>query len=125
VLSNNFSSGGDNALSTVQWSDHIWSFGQFMDHDIVSTSESPEPTFPVVISEGTQTATMLLRRLLVNPEAGNATCRSPATFNTPLIDGGAIYGHDADFLKARLLATLHAVCPKIAPAACTYAGTPS
>jgi peroxidase len=101
VLSDRFSSGGSAILSTVRWSDHVWSFGQFMDHDLVTTSNTAEPTFPVTIKTRLKTAPnpMLLTRLLVNPDAGNGTCRAPMMFNTPLIDGGMIYGHDASYLK--------------------------
>jgi hypothetical protein len=101
VLSEKFAKGGDNELSTVQWSDHVWSFGQFMDHDLVTTSNTAAPTFPVIIKDGARTAPnpMLLTRLLVDPEAGKPQCRAPMQFNTPLIDGGPIYGHNAAYLK--------------------------
>jgi Animal haem peroxidase len=104
-LSNNFAAGGGFALSTVTWSDHIWSFGQFLDHDLVSTANTDAPVFPVTIKAGNRVATtpMKLTRLLVNHEAGKPKCRAPLTFNTPQIDGGMIYGHDADYLKARRL----------------------
>ena len=36
----------------------------------------------------------------VDREEGRRRCRAPRTINTPLIDGGMIYGHDEDYLKA-------------------------
>ena len=57
-------------LLTICRSDHIWSFGQFLDHDLVATvaqTTSKGPVFKVKVEQGTQSATMNLTRLLVRP----------------------------------------------------------
>jgi Animal haem peroxidase len=114
-LSNRFAIGGAFKLSTKTWSDHIWSFGQFLDHDLVSTSNNDDdgaPVFPVTMKAGQRVAKnpMKLFRLRVDHEAGKPKCRSPWTTNTPQIDGGMIYGHDADYLKARRLLAAFPLC---------------
>ena len=51
-------------------SDHIWSFGQFLDHDLVATvaaQPSDGDVWNVKVKQGKRSKTMKLTRLLVRP----------------------------------------------------------
>lgn len=74
--------------------------GQFLDHDLVATLDNHEgQAFPVEITDGLQTATMTLTRLL---KEGTGTCKTPINTVTPQIDAGTVYSPDEKYLQSTL-----------------------
>ena len=78
----------------------VWSWGQFMDHDMVATVDNVDgQAFDIAMSNGDQSAQMTLFRLTVDQSDGK--CRVPLTVNTPVLDAGPVYGTNEEYLKVR------------------------
>ena len=93
--SNSFLQGGA-IPSTDGWSNLLWAWGQFIDHDLVATTEDKEPDDPsydAVINRGGRSEIMTLHRLTVDEDG---VCRSPVVVNSPQIDASMIYGSPGD-----------------------------
>lgn len=80
-----------------------WVWGQFLAHDAVSTLDALDALNP---SAGVYTfdlggdATMRLRRLAIEPDGDR--CRAPLSTATAAVDAGAVYSHDAGYLRHTL-----------------------
>lgn len=82
------------------WSNAVWSWGQFIDHDVVATVDvEGGDDFDITLSSYGQTATMTLHRLFTEPEDGAPKCRSPINVISPQIDGSMVYGSDEAYLN--------------------------
>ena len=93
-------------------SDFVWSWGQFLDHDIGLTTDGPEPLIiPVPAGDihfdpfGTGEAIIAMHRNAIAPGTGLAVGNHRQYVNeiTAYIDGSAVYGSDlerADWLRS-------------------------
>eukprot|EP00892_Ulva_mutabilis_P008880 jgi/Ulvmu1/6364/UM290_0001.1 len=94
-ISDNFCADG-NAKSAAGLSNMVWSFGQFVDHDLaLSLDNERSPTIAVE----TATDVMELTSLCYKQRRG---CRNSLNVHTPIIDAGPIYGSDEQYLQGTL-----------------------
>lgn len=92
-------------------SDYIWTWGQFLDHDL-SLSIATSGNLPIAVPKsdpefdpaGTGTQTMLFRRTFYNPLTGVTGPREHLNLVSSYIDGSMVYGSDP--IRARFLRTL-------------------
>eukprot|EP00892_Ulva_mutabilis_P011638 jgi/Ulvmu1/8847/UM049_0029.1 len=101
-ISNTWLAGGT-APSSHGFSNLVWAWGQFIDHDIVATVDGDDSLHEADIitlsNDRGMTAKMRLHRLISD---GPASCPSPVVVNTPHVDAGVVYGEDAAFLRETL-----------------------
>eukprot|EP00892_Ulva_mutabilis_P005800 jgi/Ulvmu1/3592/UM017_0004.1 len=94
-ISDEFCADG-NAKSAAGLSNMVWSFGQFVDHDLaLSLDNERSPTIAVE----TATDVMELHRFVTSNRRG---CRNSLNVHTPIIDAGPIYGSDEQYLQGTL-----------------------
>lgn len=97
--------------NTAGFSDYIWTWGQFLDHDL-SLSIAPHGNQPIPIPafdpefdpSGTGRQTIAFRRTFFNPLTGVTGPREQLNLVSSYVDGSMIYGTDP--YRARWLRTL-------------------
>jgi len=86
-------------FSSTGLSDYIWTWGQFLDHDI-SLTEGANEAVPVAVPKsdaffdpaGTGTALLPFKRSVFDPETGTTGPRQQLNELTGFIDGSMVYG---------------------------------
>ncbi len=103
ALSNAFFDQRQPVFSSVGHSDFIWTWGQFLDHDLAFTPGTNE-SVPIAVPAGDAffdpgfagTAIIPFHRSVYDPGTGSASPREQVDLVTGYIDGSMIYGSDGD-----------------------------
>jgi Animal haem peroxidase len=110
-LSDRYLAGG-RMPSRYGWSNAVWSWGQFIDHDVVATVDDTDGhEFDISMGYGGDSGVMTLHRLVVEPSGQwNGKCRTPPSVISPHVDGSMVYGSDEQYLQVRLHRRHFAFC---------------
>lgn len=95
AISDRWAANGNPSSNRHGFTNMMWAFGQFIDHDIVGTLEDTDS--PAIEVPGVPGRVMNLRRAKT---VGHN--RRPPSVHTSLIDGGAVYGEDREYEKTIL-----------------------
>ena len=103
---------GEDIISDRMLSAMVYTWGQFIDHDLNLTPTATGESFNISVPKGdpsfdpnsTGTQVIPLRRSEYDPATGVTNPRQQINVNTAWLDGSMIYGSDAE--RARALRTL-------------------
>ncbi len=90
-------------LSSVGHSDYIWTWGQFLDHDLSLTPAAGTELLPIPVplgdrffrTNGSGPTRIAFTRSVFDPQTGVSNPREQMNLDTAYIDGNTVYGSDA------------------------------
>ncbi len=90
-------------LSSVGHSDYIWTWGQFLDHDLSLTPAAGTELLPIPVplgdrffrTNGSGPTMIAFTRSVFDPQTGVSNPREQMNLDTAYIDGNTVYGSDA------------------------------